>query len=1197
MKQINIILRDGIKEPLDITKIQKYTSKSVIGLSGVSQSEIEVDAQLQFRDEMTSEEIQKALIRTAVDKIDIDVPNWTFVASRLFMFDLYHRVGKTLKTAKGTPYGPLKTYMEYGEKNEKIIPGLKDLFFLEELDSEILSNINETIGIHERDLQFNYLGVKTLYDRYLLKNNQKEVFELPQHMFMAIAMFIAQRETNVNSLDFSSKELILSKYSEEDDISKAVRTYWAKKFYNMISTFEVMLATPTLSNARTLRHQLSSCYIGSSPDNIEGIFDAYKEQALLSKYGGGIGWDWHNIRGAASYIAGHKGAAGGLIPFLKIDNDIAIAVDQLGCVDRDSYVKILDYVETDKYKHSFIKRYDLIDLNDKDVLNIVAAHASSFAFEYGKFSKNFISSFIYDYIMNDKGHIFLEKLYGLSHDQYKKILNKYKKINKGIPIGFETMKRYEKYLISKEGIVISKAALRPIKTIIDKKGYVRLTIGKTSEKLHSLLVEQYVGSPKGFTIDHIDGNKKNNSLDNLQIMSNEENISKGWESFSEKRKEKIRIKKFLSYGYNPNGKRSDYNVDIKHIEVKTVKITDVKIGDLILSYNTSTNSNEFKEILGVHSIDVKEKDQIKIVFEDGNHITTSNWHPILKKENGSFIFARSDSLEEGDICLNHEGTEVKVALIDNNPKVDENYIDLTVKGNNNYFCSTNKEEGSFYLIHNTRKGAIATYIEPWHLDILDFLDLKKNSGEERRRAHDIFPALWIPDFFMERVIQDGLWTFFSPDDVSDLHSLYDGDFKKAYIAYEQDPSIRKEQYSAKDLWKKILTSYFETGTPFLTFKDAANRANPNPHAGVIYSSNLCTEIFQNTSPNHYRTKIKFEDGSIEIYEEEDLVQLDSGITKKAKHITALDKLHGKQIYIVDKDVVEGRTAVCNLGSVNLAKIHTKEDMARIIPIAVRALDNVIDLNFYPNEKTKATNLKSRAIGLGVMGEAQMLAEAGITYGTQEHFEKVDEIMETFSYFTIQSSALLSQEKGSYPEFEGSNWNKGIMPFDHSSEEVISLTNREESLDWFALRELVKQGMRNGYTMAIAPTSSISILVGTSQAIEPIYKRKWFEENLSGLIPVTAPNLCPDTWAHYVPAYDLDQTLLIKAGAIRQKWIDQGQSLNIFMSLDKASGKVLNDIYMLAWKLGLKSTYYLRSESPKAKEEQGVDRSTECEGCQ
>ncbi len=788
---LTVIKRSGRREPLDISKIQKYTSAAVKDLENVSQSELEVDAQIQFRDGITSNEIQQTLIKTAVDKIDIDTPNWTFVASRLFLYDLYHRVNGF------TGYGKLSDYLERGEREGRIILGLKDMYDLDDLDSYIVA---------ERDLQFNYLGIKTLYDRYLIKDKNANPIELPQHMFMAISMFLAQNESN--------------------------RQEWAKKFYDMVSKFEVMLATPTLSNARTPRHQLSSCYIGSTPDNIEGIFDAYKEMALLSKFGGGIGWDWTQVRAMGSFIDGHKNAAGGTVPFLKITNDIAIAVDQLG----------------------------------------------------------------------------------------------------------------------------------------------------------------------------------------------------------------------------------------------------------------------------------------------------------------------------------------------------------------------------------TRKGAIAVYLEPWHMDVKDFIDTKKNSGEERRRTHDLFPALWINDLFMKRVGEDGIWTMFDPFDVKELTNLYGEEFERRFIELEKDDTIIKEHTKAKDLWKKILTSYFESGSPFLCFKDSANRANPNNHSGVIRSSNLCTEIFQNTEPNHYQIKIKFEDGRFLTYEEDEIVVTDSGIEKPANKISALDKIGGERVFIVEKEKIDGSTAVCNLASVNLSRINTKEDIDRIIPVAIRALDNVIDLNFYPLEKVKRTNLRTRAIGLGVMGEAQMLAEHQIVWGSQEHFDKIDEVLEAISYNAIKASSDLATEKGTYSEYEGSKWSKGIFPMDHASADVINLVDRgglfASSYEWDELRDRVKkQGMRNGYLMAIAPTSSISILTGTTQTVEPIFKRKWFEENLSGLIPVCAPNLNPSTWSYYTPSFELDQTVLVKAAAIRQKWIDQGQSLNIFISLDKASGKYLNDIYMLAWRLGLKSTYYLRSQSPESKGDSTVDRSMECEGCQ
>lgn len=792
---IMIKKRNGRKEVLDITKIQKMTIEATAGLEGVSQSELELDSHIKFIDGMNSSDIQDALIKTAVEKIDIDVPNWTFVAARLFLYDLYHRVGIATYGVKGEAYRHLKEYINFGIEAGRIIPNLANGYDLDDLNSYIDPS---------RDFLFNYLGIKTLYDRYLIKNSKGEPIELPQQMFMAIAMFLAQNE---------------EKKQEK-----------AKEFYDVISKFEVMLATPTLSNARTNRHQLSSCYIGSSPDNIEGIFDGYKEMALLSKYGGGIGWDWNQIRSLGGSIDGHKSAAGGTVPFLKITNDIAIAVDQLG----------------------------------------------------------------------------------------------------------------------------------------------------------------------------------------------------------------------------------------------------------------------------------------------------------------------------------------------------------------------------------TRKGAIAVYLEPWHMDIMDFIDLKKNSGEERRRAHDLFPALWISDLFMERVLEDSHWTLFDPVEVKDLSEYFGEEFTAKYIAYENNDNITKNRIKAKDLWKKILTSYFESGSPFLCFKDNANKANPNQHVGHIRSSNLCTEIFQNTNPNHYKIKIEFEDGTIKTFEEEDLVIVDGGITKKANKVTALDSINGKKIFIVEKQKIDGDTAVCNLASINLSRINTSEDIKRVVPIAVNMLDNVIDLNFYPLRKVKATNLKSRAIGLGVMGEAEMLANNKISWGSNEHFKKIDEIMEYISYNTILASSNLAIEKGSYPTFDGSNWSKGIMPHDHTPQAVNAIVNKDlfdNSCDWDFLREKVKKdGMRNGYLMAIAPTSSISILVGTTQAIEPVYKRKWFEENLSGLIPVVAPKLSPDTWSFYTPAFEIDQLQVVKAAAIRQKWIDQGQSTNIFMSLDKASGKYLHEIYTLAWKLGLKSTYYLRSQSPEAKNDV-EDRSMECAGCQ
>ncbi len=1160
---IRVVKRNGRIEKLDVSKIQKYTADSVKDLNNVSQSELEVDAKLQFRDMISTEEIQQTLIKTAVDKIDIDRPDWTFVASRLFLYDLYHK-------ANGfSGYSHLRDYLTRGEKEGRVVLGLKDKYDLDDLHDYIKP---------DRDLQFTYLGIRTLYDRYLIKDKIGKPIELPQQLFMGVSMFLAQNELDCQN--------------------------WAKKFYDILSKFEVMAATPTLSNARTPRHQLSSCYIGSTSDNIEGIFDAYKEMALLSKFGGGIGWDWSRVRGMGSYIDGHKHAAGGIIPFLKIANDIAIAVDQLGCVAKNSFVRVLSKVKTDNFEHDFRREYQKTDFTNKEVLEGLASYSSSFAFEYGKFSKNFVSSLLFDYIMNKRGHYFLENIYGLTHDQYKKIIGRYKNIKKGLPEGFETIINYSSYAISQDGIIINRTNFRPLSNIIDRKGYIRVTLGKHPIPLHKILAKQYLGHIGGDTIDHIDANKLNNRIENLQIISNKNNISKGWNTTYKQRTEKARIRKYLSYGYKIKGNRRDtHNFEIENILTDVIAIDDIRIGDLVLSYNIDDNRIEYKPIISKHKIDVKIKDQIKILLENNNYIITSSWHPFPKLINKKIIYVRSDSINVDDITINDKGEFVKIKNIEK-PKEKEDFFDLTVKDNNNYFCSTDNQEGSFHLIHNTRKGAIAVYIEPWHIDIKDFLDLKKNSGEERRRGHDLFPALWLNDLFMERVESDGLWTLFDPYEVSELTDIYGNEFNKRYIELEKMEGISKEVISAKSLWKDILRSYFETGNPFLTFKDTANRSNPNKNSGIIRSSNLCTEIMQNTSSNYYKIKITYNDKTTDIFEENEIIVVDNGMSKPARKITALDSLNGKQIWMVDKEEEDGETAVCNLASINLSKINSSEDIARVVPTAIRMLDNVIDLNFYPLAKVKVTNEKSRAIGLGVMGEAQMLAEQSIEWGSNEHFNKIDEVMEAVSYYAIRSSSDLALEKGKYPSYDGSDWSKGIFPIDKANKEACKLVDRGGlfgySYNWQDLKLKVKEdGMRNGYLMAIAPTSSISILTGTTQAIEPVYKRKWFEENLSGLIPVVVPNLSPETWKYYTPSYEIDQRLLIRAGAIRQKWIDQGQSLNIFVTLDKASGKYLNDIYMDAWKFGLKSTYYLRSQSPEAvKETEGIeDRSLECVGCQ
>ncbi|MEM7019435.1 MAG: ribonucleoside-diphosphate reductase subunit alpha, partial [Pseudomonadota bacterium] len=463
-----------------------------------------------------------------------------------------------------------------------------------------------------------------------------------------------------------------------------------------------------------------------------------------------------------------------------------------------------------------------------------------------------------------------------------------------------------------------------------------------------------------------------------------------------------------------------------------------------------------------------------------------------------------------------------------------------------------------------RKGSGCAYLESWHLDIEEFLELRKNTGDERRRTHDMNTANWIPDLFMKRVYEDRSWTLFSPNDVPDLHELYGEDFEKAYAQYEamaeSGEITLSKKVAAVDLWRKMLSMLYETGHPWITFKDAANLRSPQQHIGVVHSSNLCTEITLNTS---------------------------------------------------DEEI-----AVCNLGSVNLpAHIDNGTlnitKLERTVKTAMRMLDNVIDINYYSVPQARNSNLRHRPVGLGMMGFQDALYKMHLPYASAETLEFADRSMEAISYFAIEASTDLSEERGSYTTFAGSLWDQGILPIDSmkrlsdSRGEYIDV-DTEQTMDWDRLRQRVTDvGMRNSNCMAIAPTATISNICGVTQSIEPTYQNLYVKSNLSGEFTVANPYLVNDLkvnglWdeamvndlkyydgsvlpidripeelkALYTCAFEVDPGWLVEAASRRQKWIDQGQSLNLYMA--EPSGSKLDNLYKLAWMRGLKTTYYLRS---------------------
>jgi len=757
---------DGTLHPLDVARLARIIAESCEGLEAVSPDPILAEARRNLYDGITQDDLSLAPIMAARTLIEQE-PNYAYVAARLLL-DRLRREALTFiggRPEQATQAQMTTRYASYFP--DFIRTGVEAGLIDPELACFDLERIGAALK-PERDLSFQYLGLQTLYDRYFLHVEGKR-FELPQAFFMRVAMGLALREAD--------------------------REARAIEFYDLLSSFDFMASTPTLFNSGTTRPQLSSCFLTTIGDDLEAIFKGIKDNALLAKYSGGLGNDWTPVRGLGAHIRGTNGLSQGVVPFLKVANDTAIAVNQGG----------------------------------------------------------------------------------------------------------------------------------------------------------------------------------------------------------------------------------------------------------------------------------------------------------------------------------------------------------------------------------KRKGAVCAYLETWHIDIEEFLDLRKNTGDDRRRTHDMNTANWIPDLFMERVQMDSDWTLFSPDETPELHDLYGEAFRKAYVAYEEKAErgeIRVfRTVRAVELWRRMLTMLFETGHPWITFKDPCNIRSPQRHAGVVHSSNLCTEITLNTS----------------------------------------------------KDEV----AVCNLGSVNLLN-HLDENgldldrLSRTVHTAMRMLDNVVDINFYTIPEARASNLRHRPVGLGLMGFQDALQKLRIPYASDAAVEFADWSMEAISYCAISASVDLAAERGCYESFEGSLWSKGILPIDSIrllKEERPSLSMDEaRTLDWNSLRERVKTvGMRNSNTMAIAPTATISNICGVSQSIEPAYQNLFVKSNMSGDFTVVNAQLVHDLKARglwdevmvsdlkyfdgsvgeigripddlkalYATAFEIEPKWLIEAASRRQKWIDQAQSLNLYIA--NPNGRKLDELYRLAWNKGLKTTYYLRSRS-------------------
>ena len=1141
---IRVTLADGSKAPLNINRLRSIVAEACQGLDEVDGALIIDDTLRNLFDGINESDVNPALVMSARTLIEKE-PNYTHVAARLLLDNMRHEALSFLHGApvEATHKEMIKSYRDYFK--QFIQRGAE----LELLDHELtkydLKRLGQALKA-ERDNQFTYLGLQTLYDRYFIHSHGQR-FELPQAFFMRVAMGLA-----INELDRESRAI---------------------EFYELLSSFDFMNSTPTLFNSGTCRPQLSSCYLSTVPDDLDGIFSAIKDDALLSKFAGGLGNDWTPVRAMGAHIKGTNGKSQGVVPFLKVANDTAVAVNQ--CLAPDTLVwtqqgvkaikdiKVGDLVLGKEGRYREVLQHLVYNQRDP-MVEIQVRHAVQTL-------KITAGHPVWSVSVNRRYHTPKQIVEALEKSELQAGYCEAGNLRKGdfiaqtIPQEVVPVPNFTEEDARFYGIMLGDGHIT--------KGDAEWGISGNPEKDEFLVfVENYL---KQRNI-HYWISQRNNAY--LQIKWS---LGKGLLRNATTGQFVGGTDAALPYAkqdlYNELGEKriSPRFLHLPRAHTKALirglLETDGSVsgGKLLNFSNTSRPLIEGLRYLllrlGIPSAGSYRERQCNHVGRraDGSDATFSSLTRCYD--------LRIPCVPDFANYLNYKVAgkqfwfEWNGALFTRIRKINPIspmpfVFDLKVEGDHSY----NTVVGS---VSNggKRKGAMCAYLETWHLDIEEFMELRKNTGDDRRRTHDMNTANWIPDLFMKRVVEEGNWTLFSPNETPDLHDLYGEAFEKRYVEYEEkaargDIKIYKTML-ALDLWRKMLSMLYETGHPWFTFKDPCNLRSPQRHVGVVHSSNLCTEITLNTS---------------------------------------VDEI-----------------AVCNLGSVNLAQ-HINEDggldtgkLEKTINTAMRMLDNVIDYNYYSVPQARRSNLRHRPVGLGIMGFQDALYKLRIPYTSEQAITFADTSMEAVSYYAIQASTKLAEERGVYPSFPGSLWSQGILPID--SMNMLAEDRKEylqadfsQTLDWDSLRERVRKiGMRNSNTMAIAPTATISNICGVAQSIEPTYQNLFVKSNLSGEFTVINPYLVRDLksrdlWDEvmvndlkyfdgsvqpidripddlkdiYATAFEIDARWLVEAGARRQKWIDQAQSLNLYMA--NPDGKKLDNLYKLAWIRGLKTTYYLRS---------------------
>jgi ribonucleoside-diphosphate reductase alpha chain len=999
------------------------------------------------------------------------------------------------------------------------------------------------------DLEFDFLGVQTLYDRYLIVDKVSKPsrrIETPQFFWMRVAMGLFIDEKG-------------------DRESKAVG------LYDLYKTRRFCSSTPTLFNSGTLHSQLSSCYLYYVDDSIEGIFQrGIAENAYLSKWAGGLGGSWTAVRGTGAYIGGTNGESQGVIPFLKLHNDQLVAVNQ--CFAPETIV----YTADGPKAISDVAKGDLV-LGDSGTYREVT---EKFAYDqHGPMVSVKIKHSMTP-IRVTAGHPFFA-IRGVPMEQAcertMQWLAKDKVSSRWIDAGELRPGDYvaqtiPTQVIPVEGLTEEDARMYGILLgdgHISKDGR-QWGVSGNSGDVHIQFARQYLAdrgiqtweTGRGATHLHVHWAGARGAVregttggvassgagampftqDDICDQAGNKRIARRFSHLQHGHTRAL-IQGLLETDGGVSRGKEIYFTNASQPLVEGLRYQLLRLGiPTAGQFRRRDNAHEGQRADGstVRFTGTSECYDVRIpaVMEIATLVGCA---PLTKRNwitHGGCVYSRVR----------------KVSAMEPVPFV----FDLKVEGDETY--TTNAA-----LVHNggKRKGSGCAYLESWHNDIFEFLELRKNTGDDRRRTHDMNTANWIPDLFMKRMEARGTWTLFRANEVPDLHEAYGRKFEELYTNYEklsEEGKVHGHKIDALDLWKKMLSMIFETGHPWITFKDPCNVRSPQDHVGVVHSSNLCTEIVLNTSKDE--------------------------------------------------------TAVCNLGSVIL-ETHLKPDgsidhrkLRDTIRMAVRALDNVIDINFYPTEAAQRSNMRHRPIGLGVMGLANTLYMKGVAFASVEAVEFNDEAMEAIAYYAYEASSDLAAERGTYSSYKGSKWDRGLLPPD-----TVDLLEQERGMpiqvprgsrmDWAPLRaKIASQGMRNSNVLAIAPTATISNITNTSPCIEPTYKNLFVKSNLSGEFIVLNPFLVKDLKARglwdqdmmdnlkyfdgelkdidrvpedlkqkYLTAFDIDPKWVVDAAARRQKWIDQAQSVNLWIKTPDL--KTLSHMYRHAWHTGLKTTYYLR----------------------